>query len=138
VLLRLHSIAKSTAALGDRAGLAFLWGTLSDLCALIVVTCLGALRVAPQFAFFCMILNHPNVLAEQVQECSPSYVVWGASRSVLHPRISKWKTRVIARFTRLCNWLCFDVRRLLMRRRHDRVVVDEWEFEARISPVDDV
>lgn len=131
-------IAKSTVALGDRAGLAFLWGTLSDLCVMIVVTCLGALSVAPQFAFFCMFYNHPNVLADQVQEGSPSYVVWGASRSVLRPRISKWKTGVIARFTRLCNWLCFDVRRLLMRRRHDRVVVDEWEFEAGIRPVDDV
>ena len=131
-------IAKSTVAVGDRAWLAFLWGTLSDFCAIIVCICLGALLVLLQFALFWMDENPPRMLAHLVQEYSPLYVVWGATRSVSRPRISKWKTRVIARFTRLCDWLYFDARRTLTKRRHGSVVVDQWELEVGIRPVDNI
>jgi hypothetical protein len=121
-------MARSTVATGGRTGEAFILDILSDLCVLGVCVCGLALTCIPSIGFASLLLNHPSLLCQEVQECSPSDVVWGATRSVLRPRIYQWRTGLLDRFSRLRDWLYFDVR-MSMKRRRD-TVVGEWEVEG--------
>jgi hypothetical protein len=121
-------IARSTVATSGRTGEAFILDILNDLCVSGVCVCGIALTCVPSFGLASLLLNHPFRLSEEVQECSPSDVVWGATRSVLRPRISQWRTWLLDRFPRLRDWLYFDVRMPSMKRRRD-TVVGEWELE---------
>jgi hypothetical protein len=122
-------VARSTVATGGRTGEAFILDILSDLCVWAVCVCGLALACIPSFGLASLLWNHPSALCQDVQEFSPSDVVWGATRSVLRPRIYQWRTGLLDRFPRLRDWLYFDVRMPSMKRRRG-TVVGEWELEA--------